>query len=275
MSRHDPPPSGLGLRLLLIGATISAMLALIVALERTPARAVAESPTDAVLTEAARVPIAAEARVFLAWRDFVPYDPDVTRRSSAHPRTLATFRRLRAYPGAPPRVPHGLTGEEFRTNRCNTCHERGGYSLRFNAYAPMTPHPELGSCLQCHATDAGVVGLALPGADRAAVCRQCHLSGAVPRAPGVSGLELLDWRTLPWPEIGTRALDGAPPPIPHDQHFRENCLACHFGSGAVAEIRTRHAARTNCRQCHVTADPEAGVYVRPAVASRAPARGVP
>ena len=83
-------------------------------------------------------------------------------RRSAHPRTLATYRSLRSYPGAPPRVPHGLTPNEFRTGGCTTCHERGGFSQRFGAYVPVTPHPEMGQCLQCHVPDAPRVGIALP-----------------------------------------------------------------------------------------------------------------
>lgn len=274
MSRHEPPAAGLGLRLLLIVAAVSAMAALLIALGRRPLVESSDVDPDGSVLAPSLAPIAAEARVFLAWRDFVPYDTTVVRRSSAHPRTLATFRRLRAYPGAPPRVPHGLTTQEFRTNRCNTCHERGGYSQRFNAYAPMTPHPELVSCLQCHATDDGVMGMSLPGSDAAAVCRQCHVGGAIPRAPGVRGLAMVDWRPLAWPAIPASGLDGTPSPIPHDLQFRENCLACHFGSGAVAEIRTRHAARTNCRQCHVTVEPDAGLYVRPAFAAGESTRSV-
>jgi cytochrome c-type protein NapB len=45
-------------------------------------------------------------------------------------------------------------------------------------------------------------------------------------------------------------LPGGPPPIPHGLQMRENCLACHAGPAAVAEIRTPHPTLVNCRQCH-------------------------
>ena len=106
-------------------------------------------------------PIPAEAQVFRAKWGFVAAAPDARARRQARPRTLAIYRRLRAYPGAPPRVPHGLTQEEFRTTRCNVCHERGGYAARFGAYTPVTPHPEYAECLQCHVSEAMSVGVAV------------------------------------------------------------------------------------------------------------------
>ena len=47
-----------------------------------------------------------------------------------------------------------------------------------------------------------------------------------------------------------------PPParrrtIPHPLQLRENCLACHGGPAARAELRTTHPERVRCRQCHV------------------------
>jgi nitrate reductase (cytochrome), electron transfer subunit len=190
-------------------------------------------------------PIAAEALVFSLRPDDVALDAQAHRRPDAHPRTLATFRALRAYPGAPPRVPHGLTSEEFRGTVCNTCHERGGYSQRFGAYVPLVPHPELKSCLQCHATDVALVGVALPDRRPDALCYQCH--SAARNAPSDHDL---DWRPAPWPRLAGGA-DGTPPEIPHDLQLRGNCLACHMGPAAVAEIRTSHPERANCRQCHL------------------------
>jgi nitrate reductase (cytochrome), electron transfer subunit len=195
------------------------------------------------------VPIPAEALVFRTTPAAVANDAHAPRHENAHPRTLATFRRLRAYPGAPPRVPHGLTAEEFRTTTCNTCHERGGWSSRFAAYVPLTPHPEWASCLQCHATDAPLMGSAMPVAGADAVCAQCHApAGARVVLPAI------DWRPAAWPGVRSRARDGTPPEIPHDLQLRGNCLACHMGPSAVAEIRTTHPERANCRQCHLAAD---------------------
>jgi cytochrome c-type protein NapB len=267
MTQRDPASGGLGLRLALIGAAIVAMASLVVTLARPrlPHGAVTSSEHQLIAPPA---PIAAEAGAFRTWRDAANLGSTHTRRPAAHPRTLAMFQALRAYPGAPPRVPHGLTVDEFRGNRCNTCHRRGGYSQRFDAYAPVTPHPELMPCLQCHATDARVVGVSLPGASREAICRQCHLPAVEQRTAA------LDWRPAPWPAVIRGDPGGVPPAIPHDLQLRENCFACHVGPGAVAEIRTTHADRTNCRQCHLLTDPEEGFYIRSAIADAA-ARGVP
>lgn len=217
------------------------------------ARATRRLPADQPAREApvvrldrdAQPPIEAEARLFAA---VVPVPSEVVRRRSAHPRTLATFRALRPYPGAPPRIPHGLTADEFRNTRCRTCHERGGYSLRFEAYAPVTPHPELSDCLQCHVADDAVVGVSFPDNHPDALCGQCHAS---PRGVKLT-LPRSDWRGAAWPEPGAARMSGAPPAIPHDLELRGNCVACHAGPGAVAEIRTEHAQWSSCLQCHVT-----------------------
>lgn len=258
MNRHAPPGLGMPQRVVLIAAAIAAMLVLVFALDSARASR-EEEPVHPAATPMASPgnPIAAEAQVFRTRPGDLAVDPGAERRRSAHRRTLATFRALRAYPGAPPRIPHGLTAEEFRTTRCNTCHERGGYSARFAAYAPVTPHPEFANCLQCHVGDAAVVGIALPDRDPDAVCRQCHVPGAA-QATFVA----LDWRPAPWPATGRGALPGSPPPIPHDLQLRGNCLACHMGPGAVEEIRTTHPEQASCRQCHVPAPPDEGVFTR-------------
>lgn len=203
----------------------------------------------------AQSPIAAEAQVFgsTAYRN---NSLDGRRRNTAHPRTLATFRALRAYDGAPPRVPHGLTTEEFRTTRCKTCHERGGYAMRFQAYAPVTPHPQLGNCLQCHLTDDAVVGAALPANNPDGLCRQCHNPGAAP----VTRL-YADWGAAER-AVSIHVSGETPPVIPHDLEMRADCLACHAGPGAVEEIRTRHPERTNCRQCHLAQVAQSAAYTR-------------
>lgn len=225
-------------------------------------------------------PIAAEADVFrrtLAGLDaMVP----ARRRSGAHPRTLETYRAARAYPGAPPRIPHGLTTDEYRLGTCRTCHERGGYSTRFQAYAPVTPHPEFTQCLQCHVGDALLMDVPVRTANVPDdVCRQCHApaaaaSAAVQRAP-------LDWRPAAWPALaGTgraatnRRPAGSPPPIPHDLQLRGDCRACHSGPAAVEQIRTTHPERTNCRQCHLPLALGVGEYVRAALGAAEATGGV-
>lgn len=178
---------------------------------------------------------------------------DVGPRAQAQPRTMAVHRGLRAYPGAPPRIPHGLTDREFRESRCNSCHERGGFVPRFGTYAPVTPHPEFSSCLQCHAPDAMSVGLGIPELTQDVICGQCHVDPDEPPPTLVA----IDWQPAEWPELGQRAMPGSPLWIPHGLQLREDCIACHGGPSAVTEIRTTHPERTDCRSCHVPG-PSAG-----------------
>lgn len=257
---HDRRQGALVLPTVLIVAAVTAMAALIVAVERASERGAAEPARAATeIVAAADEAIAAEAGVFRTRAGQLAIEPAAGRQRAAHPRTLRTFRSLRAYPGAPPRIPHGFTTDEFRTGACKTCHERGGFSLRFGAYVPLTPHPEMGACLQCHVGNDEVTGVALPSLDPSARCRQCH-------APNASrGTEAqLDWQPAQWPRLATRTPDRAPPPIPHDLQGRGNCLTCHAGPAAVAEIRTAHPERANCRQCHVAPVTDTGTFVRPA-----------
>lgn len=197
----------------------------------------------------ASTPIAAEAGAFRMQPGDFGADPDPALRVLAHRRSIEMHRRLRAFPGAPPRVPHGLTDDEFKGGHCNTCHERGGFVERFAAYAPVTPHPELGQCLQCHVADDRFVGLPVSLGPGALVCGQCHMLDALSMPP--PSFVASDWPEPRWPGIGNAQLPGAPPPIPHILHFREKCVACHAGLGAVDEIRTTHPWQANCRQCHV------------------------
>jgi nitrate reductase (cytochrome), electron transfer subunit len=214
-------------------------------------RALTEHAAATTSTGVARItgtahPIAEEALVFRTRPGDLAVDSRAPRRRNAHPRTLATYRALRAYPGAPPLVPHGLTEDEFRGSLCNTCHQRGGYSARFGAYVPVTPHPELLACLQCHGTDAAMVGTALPRESPDGLCGQCH----APARRAVS-LPALDWTAPEWPRVRGARADGTPPEIPHDLQLRGDCLACHAGPGAIEEIRTSHPERASCRQCHL------------------------
>jgi cytochrome c-type protein NapB len=205
-----------------------------------------------------------EADVFRTRSESLAVAADVKPRREAQRRALTIYRSLRAFPGAPPRVPHGLTQDEYRETQCASCHLRGGYVARFGGYAPVTPHPEFSECLQCHVPDAARVGIGLPAPADPVACGQCHV------APGIRQMEFveLDWRPLEWVRPSTPALLGAPPPIPHSLELRGNCLACHGGPGAVAEVRTTHPERSNCRQCHVTAPLESGEFDRAGATSR-------
>ncbi len=138
-------------------------------------------------------------------------------------RTLEAYYELRQYPGAPPRVPHAVPFFYMDDNsNCIACHGSGGYDSGQDAYAPVTPHPENESCFQCH----------LPR-------RTENLFGES------------TWQSIYPPRLGRSQLGGSPPPIAHSLQLREDCLACHSGPAAVAEIRVEHASRGNCRQCHV------------------------
>jgi nitrate reductase (cytochrome), electron transfer subunit len=259
MSPEGPRPAAVAVGLLLIASAVTAVVAVIVAARRAPEpRHEAPGIAAVGLLVPPDLPIAAEADVFRTTAAMLAIEPAFPRERKAHPRTRATYRFLRAYPGAPPRIPHALSPDEFRTGVCASCHERGGYSLRFAAYVPVTPHPDLGMCLQCHVGDDGVMGLASAAADPNSRCPLCHgPSGGRPR-PEASAT----WPTTVWPMPVPRIPGRLPPPIPHDLQLRGNCVACHAGPSAVADLRTSHPERADCRQCHVAVDSKADDFTR-------------
>lgn len=149
-------------------------------------------------------------------------------------RTLREFYSRRAYPGAPPMIPHDV--EDERTiggNDCLSCHRDGGFAPSIGEYAPVTPHPDYLNC------------------------RQCHVPQNTPRV-----FRGNSFRSETPPEIDRSWLEGSPPQIPHSLQLRENCLSCHAGPGAVVEIRSDHPERVNCRQCHALANADTD-WVRP------------
>jgi cytochrome c-type protein NapB len=255
-----PRPAAVALGLFLVASAATAVAATVVAARRMPAsRPTVPAAAPLALLVPPSHPIPAEADVFRTTPAMLAIDPDVPRSRTAHPRNWVTYRYLRAYPGAPPRIPHALSPDEFRVEICNSCHERGGYSLRFAAYVPLTPHPEMGMCLQCHAGDDAVMGTASAGADPNARCPLCHgPTGGRPLPEAAA-----TWSTSVWPTLASRSPGLRPPSIPHALQFRGNCLACHGGPAAVAAIRTSHPERASCRQCHATVEPEADIFVRP------------
>jgi cytochrome c-type protein NapB len=244
-------------------------LALVVLIQRASLARAAEPVVPAVpLVVPPAMPIGAEAQVFRTTAAMLALEPGAHRERSAHPRRLATVHFLRAYPGAPPRIPHPLTADEFRTGACKTCHERGGYSVRFAAYVPLTPHPERGLCLQCHVGIDSVIGAAVPDPNPSARCPQCHAPDGRPKADMSA-----TWPTTVWPTLARLIPDQDPPPIPHDLPYRENCLTCHAGPAAVEEIRTSHPERADCRQCHVARPAEVESFAHAARDSADPAGG--
>lgn len=146
---------------------------------------------------------------------------DMTSASGG--RNLNDFYALRQYPGSPPRIPHEVD-QSFKGGEsdCLSCHEKGGYSPEYEAFTPVTPHPENSLCYQCHT----------PQPDDEEVFVESR------------------WKSIDPPRLGQSSLGGSPPPVPHSLQLRENCIACHTGPAAVAEIRVSHAARGDCRQCH-------------------------
>lgn len=271
MIPHRAPSAKVLFYLLLLASAASAVVA-VGALSRRLSATHDDSPETSPL--AAEVaddePIPSEAGVFRTQLADLAIDPMSETRRGAHPRTLATYRGLRAYPGAPPRIPHGLTPAETLRGGCKTCHERGGYSQRFGAYVPVTPHPEMGQCLQCHVGDSRLLATPLPTTDPSARCRQCHSAGGMLWKDSAS-----NFKPLPWQQLARVSGEHTPPPIPHTLELRGNCLACHSAPAGVKEIRTSHPERANCRQCHVEANRDPDEFVRPTDESGGRARGAP
>jgi cytochrome c-type protein NapB len=178
-------------------------------------------------------PLASEAGVFARSSFALDYERSKTTPST---RTRAQFLERRAYPGGPPIIPHPLADPtSYGGQTCLACHEDGGWVDKWKAFAPVTPHPTLTNCVQCHVVNTGA--------------RPFRASTFVRPAP---------------PAIGQAALPGSPPAIPHDTQLRENCLACHAGPGAVRELRVTHPERGNCRQCHVPGSRPVAPFVRSA-----------
>ncbi len=139
-------------------------------------------------------------------------------------KSLEVYYQNRAYPGAPPVIPHPLLSEKgIGDNTCLQCHQNGGFVEVFKAYAPISPHPDLINCRQCH----------------------------VPQKTDKL-FKSSNWEKADHPQIAGSVLPGSPPPIPHGLQMRENCLTCHAGPSAPKEILVSHPERVNCRQCHAT-----------------------
>ncbi len=137
-------------------------------------------------------------------------------------RHLNEFYSRRAYPGAPPIIPHPGGREYIMADDCLSCHEKGGFVPKYNAYAPPSPHPEKSNCRQCH----------------------------VPQSGSKLFVES-SWFFPVRPKLGQSALGGSPPRIPHSLQMRDNCRTCHTGPASVIEVRCSHPERENCQQCHV------------------------
>ena len=148
--------------------------------------------------------------------------PDAYITGSSSERTLNEYYSRRQYPGSPPFIPHPVMGKFGVDEGCATCHASGGFVAKWNRHAPVTPHPEMLMCQQCHVS---------PTTDKNFVETQ--------------------WESVLKPRLGQSQLPGSPPPFPHALQLREDCVACHAGPGAVTEIKMRHEPRGVCRQCHM------------------------
>lgn len=139
-------------------------------------------------------------------------------------KSLDGYYAHRAYYGAPPYIPHPVDDDSTIGGKaCLKCHENGGYVNKYDAFAPVVPHPEKVNCRQCHA---------------AVKTEKLFRSNS------------FDQQREKQPAIHQKALVSSPPVIPHPLEMREDCLSCHAGPAAKEEIRTTHPERVNCRQCH-------------------------
>ncbi len=149
-----------------------------------------------------------------------------------HQRTLKTYYDNRAYYGAPPSIPHPVKEEmSMGGNTCLQCHQSGGFVPKYNAYTPITPHPEMINCRQCHMVQ-----------NTETYFKQTAFAKKQAPIVGINN-----------------ALPGSPPMIPHQIQMRENCLSCHAGPAAPKEIRVTHPERINCMQCHVPDNTQLGI----------------
>jgi cytochrome c-type protein NapB len=128
--------------------------------------------------------------------------------------------RLRAFYTAPPVISHEVESQDAKD--CLRCHLKVTRS-QDGRVAMQTPHPQMTSCLQCHAPG-------FPGADLNVESR---------------------WQGLEEPKRGTRWFWTSPPTVPHRIFLRENCLSCHGPENPDMRLRTPHPERTSCLQCHV------------------------
>ncbi len=111
MRPDNPRPTGLALRIFLLGSAVTATAVVIVAVTRAPAaRGPKPEPVPVAVLAPPAEPIAAEAQVFRTRPGMMAIEPEARRQRAAHVRTLKTWRYLRAYPGADPAGPRAASG---------------------------------------------------------------------------------------------------------------------------------------------------------------------
>jgi nitrate reductase (cytochrome), electron transfer subunit len=151
---------------------------------------------------------------------------ELSQKGVGSNKNLTSYHSRRAYPGAPPVIPHPTEEAHSMGGKdCLQCHQNGGYVDKYKAYAPITPHADYVNCKQCH----------------------------VP-VKSTGAFKYNNWVKPEPPDAKQQVLIGSPPIIPHSLEIRNNCLACHAGPSAPVEIRVTHPNRVNCRQCHALND---------------------
>lgn len=148
-------------------------------------------------------------------------DPVAPSSPEALQRVLDDRKKLRAYDGAPPMIPHPVAGDA--TTECLACHGDG--AIVEGKIARAMSHARFESCTQCHAQPSGI------------------------RAETPPPLADSTFQGAPSPAKGQRAWEGAPPTIPHATWMRERCESCHGVAGAHP-MRSSHPERASCTQCH-------------------------
>jgi nitrate reductase (cytochrome), electron transfer subunit len=150
----------------------------------------------------------------------------VTNTEAQRAETILARATRRAYDGAPPVVPHPI--DQSSAFACLSCHGEG--KIVKGKIASKVSHATYGNCTQCHvpATGGGILAGGEPLLERLAENAFAGNSD---------------------PVKGTRAFVGSPPTIPHPTLMRTDCMSCHRPNGS-AGIRTTHAYRQSCTQCH-------------------------
>lgn len=141
------------------------------------------------------------------------------------PASMKVRVERRAFPGAPPVIPHARLG-----GACVTCHTgEGNQVMPKIGIAPANPH------------------LKTLGMTDKARCEQCHVFQQTENLFVKNEFKPF----ILAPSLSEPAPPHAPPTIPHPVFMREDCTACHAGAAARPEIRCNHADRKRCQQCHV------------------------
>lgn len=139
-------------------------------------------------------------------------------RGEAKSRIYKAYHRaeLRYYAYAPPFIPHQVLNRQ-----CLDCHGQG--LVVEGRKAPVTPHPELVNCAQCHIRPDENVKLFKE-----------NLFVGTQETPALA---------LPQP--------AGPPLMPHRLFLRERCLVCHGDATRKEIVQTSHPERSHCLQCHI------------------------